>query len=161
MQVRIVTLRYSDGLQGFPEDAMKAATAGREVLEVREHFYMHANVPHLTLLLIFGGDAPGAGRNGGSTMKEDPGKDLPESLRPLYRDLRIWRNDRARVEGVPSYTLFRNVQLAEICRLLPRTLAQLREIQGVGEATCSKYGKDVLALIPAEPEPSKEVEVGT
>ena len=47
MQIRQITLRYAEGLQGFPEDALREATAGREVLEVREHFFVHGGVPHL------------------------------------------------------------------------------------------------------------------
>ncbi len=35
MDVRVITLRYQEGIQGFPEGALKAATAGREVLEAR------------------------------------------------------------------------------------------------------------------------------
>ena len=38
MYVKVVTLRYQEGVQGFPEGALREATAGREVLEVREHF---------------------------------------------------------------------------------------------------------------------------
>lgn len=36
MQVRVVTMRYQEGLQGFPEDALRAATFGKTVLDVRE-----------------------------------------------------------------------------------------------------------------------------
>ena len=46
MQVRVVTLRYNEALQGFPEEALRAATFGREVLNVSEHFFVHGNVPH-------------------------------------------------------------------------------------------------------------------
>ena len=156
MQLRILTLRYTDGLQGFPEDAITRAVAGREVLEVREHFYVHGNVPHLTLLLLIGdGPLPSKGK---ALPREDPGDQLPEELRPLYRQLRLWRNDRAKVEGVPSYVLFRNAQLAEICRRLPGTLAALREIEGVGEATCAKYGEDLLRMIPGSASEEKKKE---
>ncbi len=51
MDVRVITLRYQEGVQGFSEDALRQATAGREVLEVREHFFTHGNVPHLALVL--------------------------------------------------------------------------------------------------------------
>ena len=37
MQVRVVTMRYQEGLQGFPEDALRAATFGKTVLDVREN----------------------------------------------------------------------------------------------------------------------------
>ena len=63
MQIRVVTLRYSETLQGFPEDALRAATFGREVLNASEHFFVHGNVPHLTLVLSLG-DSPHAGQSG-------------------------------------------------------------------------------------------------
>jgi len=144
VDVRVVTLRYSEAVQGFAEEAVTHATAGREVLDVREHFFVYGNVPHLVLVLLLGEPRHAPRRREGP----DPGDELPENLRPLYRTLRRWRNDRARVDGVPSYVIARNAQLAEICRRLPRTLAELREVEGIGEATCAKYGQDILALIP-------------
>jgi len=39
MDVRVITPRYQEGQQGFPEGALREATAGREVPEVREHFF--------------------------------------------------------------------------------------------------------------------------
>jgi superfamily II DNA helicase RecQ len=144
MDVRVVTLRYQEGVQGFVEEALTRATAGREVLEVREHFFLHGNVPHLALVLLLG-DAPEMARR---REGPDPSDELPEDRKALYRALRTWRNERARAEGVPSYIIARNVQLVEICRRLPRTLAELKEIEGIGEATCKKYGQDILAHIP-------------
>jgi hypothetical protein len=47
MDVRVITLRYQEGMQGFPEGALRQAIAGRDVLEAREHFFTHGNVPHL------------------------------------------------------------------------------------------------------------------
>jgi hypothetical protein len=34
MQIRVITMRYSEGVQGFSEDALRRATFGREVLAV-------------------------------------------------------------------------------------------------------------------------------
>ena len=48
MQVRVITMRYQEGIQGFPEDALRAATFGKTVLDVRES--------------AFGRHAPGAAR---------------------------------------------------------------------------------------------------
>ena len=44
MDVRVITLRYQDALQGFSEEALRKAISGREVLEAREHFFTHGNV---------------------------------------------------------------------------------------------------------------------
>ncbi len=148
MEVRVVTLRYHEGLQGFPEEGLTRAAAGREVLEVREHFFVHGHVPHLCLVLMLGNAPAPAGRRANQT--EDPGNALPDELKPLYRDLRSWRNERAKQEGVPAYAIARNAMLAEICRKRPRSLSALKEIEGMGEASCEKYGRDILARIPEE-----------
>lgn len=148
MDVRVITLRYQDGTQGFSEQALTQATAGREVLEVREHFFTHGNVPHLALVLMLGDGPTTAGASTRVATGPDPAEDLPEEQRGLYRDLKRWRNDRARADGVPAYTIARNTQLAEICRKQPRSLAALREIEGFGEATCAKYGKEIVERMP-------------
>ena len=150
MDVRVVTLRYQEGQQGFPEGALRQATAGREVLEVREHFFTHGNVPHLALVLLLGDAPAGATRTREGQRLPDAGEDLPEGLQGLYRDLKKWRNERARSDGVPAYAIARNAQLAEICRRQPRSLAALKEIEGFGEATCLKYGQEILARVPPE-----------
>jgi superfamily II DNA helicase RecQ len=147
MDIRVVTLRYSDGIQGFPEDALLKVCSGREVLDVREHFFVHGNVPHMAVVLLLGDAGGGRSRR---PSGPDPSEELPDDRKGLYRELKSWRNERAKVDGVPSYVIARNVQVAEICKRLPRTLAELKEIDGIGEATCEKYGRDILARIPED-----------
>ena len=137
MDIRVVTLRYSDGVQGFPEEALLKAVSGREVLEAREHFFVHGNVPHMAVVLLLGDAAGGGARQ--RPPGPDPGEALPDDRKQLYRALRTWRNERAKSDGVPSYVIARNVQLAEICKRLPRTLAELKEIEGIGEVSV-QYG---------------------
>ena len=153
MDVRVITLRYQDGVQGFPEEALRKAISGREVLEVREHFFIHANVPHMALLVTLG-DGVGAGTGSGSMGKRqeiDPGEQLPEDLRGLYKDLKRWRNDKAKADGKPAYAIARNVQLAEICKRQPHSLAELKEVDGIGEAMCRDYGAAILGMMPEKP----------
>lgn len=145
MHLRVITLRYADTLNGFPEDAVREACAGRELLELREQFFVHGNVPHLLLVLMLGEEPRAAVTR--QARGPDPGEDLPEHLRGLYRDLRVWRNEQAKAEGIPSYTIMRNVQVAEICRKLPRTAGDLKTIDGIGEATAAKYGEAILGLL--------------
>lgn len=50
MKVRVITLRYQESLQGFPEETIWRAANGMEILSSREHFFTHGGVPHLMLL---------------------------------------------------------------------------------------------------------------
>lgn len=159
MDIRIVTLRYSESLGGFPEEPLRQVLTTGNVVEQREYFFVHGGVPHLTLVLVMDNIQNGrASASKYAREREDPGEKLPERLRPLYRSLRQWRNDRAKQAGVPSYVIMRNVQVAEICRALPRTLESLKQIDGMGEATVSKYGREILGRIPPDlqPEPPAE-----
>lgn len=156
MQVRVITMRYQEGLQGFPEDALRAATFGKTVLDVREHFFLHGNAPHLALVLQLG-DAPAYADAGGFRPRgpdaPDPAEGLTDAQRGVYRALRAWRNETARAEGRPAYAVARNAQLAELAKAAPKPLAALREVEGFGEGFCSKYGGRVLALLAEAPAP--------
>lgn len=147
MRLRVLTIRYNEGLQGFPEDAIREVCAGKELLEVREYFFMHGNLPHLSLVLLLS-DEPARKDAERRSRGPDPGESLPDEVKPLYRQLREWRNARAKQEGRPSYVIARNAQLAEICLKLPRSKAALKEVEGIGEATCKKYGDEILGMMP-------------
>ena len=151
MQIRVITMRYSEGVQGFSEDALRRATFGREVLAVQEHFFTYGNVPHLTLVLTLG-DVPGDSAGSGNFKPRDPNapnpeETLSEECRGVYRALKAWRNETAKAEGRPAYAIARNVQLAELVRAAPKSLTALREIPGFGDGFCEKYGKAVLSLM--------------
>ena len=147
MDVRVITLRYQDGTQGFPEGALRQATAGREVLEAREHFFLYGNVPHLALVLLLGDGPSTEGWKPRDPNAPNPEESVAEALRPLYRDLKRWRNERAKADGKPAYAVARNTQLAEIVNLAPKSLADLKEVPGIGEAFCRDYGKEVLEMV--------------
>lgn len=150
MQIRVITLRYQEGLQGFSEDVLRAATFGKTVLGVSEHFFLHGNMPHLTLVLQVG-DAPAyenaAGYRPRNPNAPDPSEGLADEQKAVYRALKAWRNETAKAEGRPAYAIARNTQLAELVTAAPKTKAALREVEGFGEGFCAKYGEKVLALL--------------
>lgn len=154
MDVRVITLRFDEALGGFPEAPLRQVAGSAEMVEVREHFFVHLGTPYLALVVVTAGRS--AGNVPPARTAEDPAERLDPDLLPLYRSLRQWRNERGKRDGVPSYLVLRNAQLAEICRRVPRSLAALRAIEGIGEASCRKYGEELLALIPADllPAPS-------
>ncbi len=161
MQIRVITLRYNDSLRGFPEDVLKAATFGREVLNISEHFFMHGNVPHLTLVLSLA-DAPNY-ENSISYQQRDPNAPDPEEgmtdeQKMRYRELKQWRNETAKAEGRPAYAIARNTQLAALVKASPGTVARIKEIDGLGEGFCTKYANKILELFS---EVSKKVQAAS
>ena len=76
--------------------------------------------------------------------------DYKEVLSPAdfatFVKLRDWRKTTAEKEGIPVYAVLTNEQLAAIATKRPTSPAQLREVEGIGEAKAGKYGAAVLEL---------------
>jgi superfamily II DNA helicase RecQ len=65
----------------------------------------------------------------------------------LFAQLREWRKIEAAEIGVPVYTIFTNEQLAKIAEQKVQARAELREIEGIGEAKAKKYGEAVIQIV--------------
>lgn len=159
MEVRVVTMKYAEGVQGFPEDALHRACAGREVLDFTEHYFVHGGVPHLALVLKL--DGASAAVQGGwkeRTNVVDPELGLSDADKQLYRALKKWRNERANKDGKPAYAIARNVLVLEIVKARPKTLAALKEISGIGEGMVSEYGKEIVEIVSNQPAVAPAVE---
>lgn len=65
----------------------------------------------------------------------------------LYEQLKKERNAMAKELSVPSYTIFNNETLKEICRKKPQTEEELKSIKGIKDVKFEKYGERFLQLI--------------
>ncbi len=68
---------------------------------------------------------------------------------PLFEALRETRRSLAAASGVPPYVIFHDSTLREIAAARPTSLAQLAEVNGVGEAKLARYGDAMLAAVAA------------
>ncbi|MDE0132698.1 MAG: ATP-dependent DNA helicase UvrD2 [bacterium] len=81
----------------------------------------------------------------------DPPRPASSEGSALLDALREWRAATARREQVPAYVVSGNETLEEICRLRPRTEAELLAVHGIGPARLAKYGRDILELVESNP----------
>jgi ATP-dependent DNA helicase RecQ len=63
---------------------------------------------------------------------------------PLWRALKARRLELAREQGVPPYVIFHDSTLLEIHNRKPKTLDEMAQISGIGQAKLAKYGDDFL-----------------
>lgn len=98
---------------------------------------------------IVGGKREGAASNPKARV------DYRETLSPeqfaVFARLRELRRKLAEAEGVPSYAVFTNEQLAEMVRRGAKSAAELGRIEGIGAARVEKYSEAVLAILKALP----------
>jgi ATP-dependent DNA helicase RecQ len=65
----------------------------------------------------------------------------------LREYLREWRRTTAKEQGVPAYVVLHDSSLEEICRVRPRTLAELLQITGIGERKAAAFGRQILEAL--------------
>jgi DNA helicase-2/ATP-dependent DNA helicase PcrA len=65
----------------------------------------------------------------------------------VWEELRTWRLERAREDGVPPFVVFHDTVLRRIADARPTSLAELSQISGVGPAKIERYGDELLALV--------------
>ena len=70
--------------------------------------------------------------------------ELPAAATGLFETLRAWRAAAAKEQGVPAYVVFHDATLRQIAARAPRTLTDLSEISGVGQAKLARYGQQIL-----------------
>ena len=66
-----------------------------------------------------------------------------------YEALRTWRREVSKEHGVPAYTVFHDSTLRELARTRPSSLAELRNISGVGATKLERYGEALLEILGA------------
>ncbi|MGA8237203.1 MAG: RecQ family ATP-dependent DNA helicase [Candidatus Sulfotelmatobacter sp.] len=65
----------------------------------------------------------------------------------LREYLREWRRTTAKEQGVPAFVVLHDTTLEEICCRRPTSIADLRNITGIGERKAEVYGKGILAAL--------------
>jgi ATP-dependent DNA helicase RecQ len=65
----------------------------------------------------------------------------------LFESLRKFRRELASSRGVPPYIILGDKSLREVARVRPSTLAQLREVYGIGDKKLADLGEMILAVI--------------
>src|SRR3989344_5745666 len=67
--------------------------------------------------------------------------------RNLMQQLRAWRAEQARIEGVEAYRVLPNAVLDALSLTRPSTKEELLAIKGIKEAKYRKYGKKLLEIL--------------
>ena len=67
----------------------------------------------------------------------------------LREHLREWRRTTSRELSLPAFIIMHDTTLDEVCRVRPRTLAQLRRVSGFGDRKVEMYGKQILDSLAA------------
>lgn len=151
MKLKVFTLRFSDGLEGFDDAPLQEFAADKEVVDYAQHFFFHEKKPYLTILLSYREIAPEERRR--FQRDSNPRNDLDENEKAVFDALREWRAARAKQDGIPPYLIANNKQLAKMIKMKATTKTDLASVGGIGEAKVESYGEEILKVIAQATQP--------
>ena len=88
--------------------------------------------------------------SGRTSERADPTTGMGPRERARWERLRMWRTETAKSDGVPAYVIFHDATLAEIARLGPDSLDDLRGIPGMGARKLDRFGDELLHVVAAD-----------
>src|ERR1700736_3969925 len=93
--------------------------------------------------------AAAAGSSGILRIAVSPRTDspIPDADRDLLEYLREWRRTTAREQGIAAFIIMHDTSLAELCRIKPNSLSELRRVAGFGDRKTELYGREILEAL--------------
>jgi ATP-dependent DNA helicase RecQ len=79
--------------------------------------------------------------------KKVKGPEAQHGRQDLFSELRDLRNSLAKEKGLPSYIVFNDKSLHDMCAILPRNEEEFLLVHGVGESKLENYGASFLKII--------------
>ena len=74
----------------------------------------------------------------------------PAADDPLVAELRAWRTNRAREDGVPAFVVLHDATLDELAARRPSSHGELAAVRGLGPTKLERYGAELLAVLSTE-----------
>src|ERR1700693_3658881 len=65
----------------------------------------------------------------------------------LHEHLREWRRNISRELNIPAFIVMHDTTLDALCKVRPRTLAELRRVSGFGDRKLEMYGRQILEAL--------------
>ena len=157
MKITILTCPYDPQKGVCDTTLLEQFCQEYDVLDYQGQLTTYEGIPMWTVLISYRTPkskySPFKKSNGGiqnqtkTQFKRDPFRQLSVEQQPLYNALREWRRQQAEKEGKPVFALIKNQQIADVVRKLPTSIKALKTVDGVGDATCTKYGESIIAII--------------
>jgi ATP-dependent DNA helicase RecQ len=85
-----------------------------------------------------------AARGGRTGAAHEP---ITSAQEAAFARLRVLRKQLADAQGLPPYVIFHDATLREMVTRRPKTLRQLADIRGIGEAKLQRYGEQFIAAL--------------
>jgi superfamily II DNA helicase RecQ len=133
----IITIPFNKETESFDTEFLNTFCANKKIIEKRVESFRANDKLYWTVFLEYETILP----------KQKEETDLSEAEEVLFEKLRVWRKEKAEKAGVPVYIISTNKQLKELVMKKPKSLEEIKSIDGFGKKKIENYGSELLTII--------------
>lgn len=141
MGFKIVTIPFDKEIKEFKNEIIEKEIENKNILNYKVELISMENEFFWTFFIEY------KNLDGLEKVEANKEKKLTEAEEVLLSKLKEWRSIIAKEKGVPSYVVAKNEHLFEIIKKKPKTLQELKNINGIGEKKVKDYGEKILEIL--------------
>lgn len=142
MNIKIFTIAFDPVNRVFDEDPVNRFISTRKINKITPAFFETGGQACWSVFIEYDDIVQDHEKKAKEKLP-----DLTPQQKKLYDALIGLRRDLAEKEGVPIFIIASNRQLADIVLRLPRTMDELKSVNGFGTKKVKKYGRQILETI--------------
>lgn len=144
-KIKIITLVFNKKLGDFDTEKLDEFLSNNVIEKEFNNFFQIDDNVYWSFAFHYNCNEPVL-RNKHLPTQDDTGT-LNDNEKLLFQKLKIWRQEKAKSEGISSYIICHNSQLIQIIKTMPDNLEKLKTIKGIGKMKAEKYGKEILEVL--------------
>ncbi len=145
MKVKILKIRLSEEFQNHDEQQLNRFLRQHEVIKITSSM-INGNESFWSVIIFYDAGYPAVNEKK-TKYSADPQMQLNPNETKILDSLRLWRNEKAKQQNLPSYFIASNTELLSIAKFKPAKKEELSEIKGFGRHKIENYGTEIIRLL--------------
>lgn len=138
VQFKIITIEFNKKEKAFDSDTIERLVGNKKIKEYKSEL-INVDGDYFWTIFVAYEEIKG--------VKIESKHKLTEAEEILLEKLKVWRSTVSKESGVPSYIVAKNEHLIQLVKRKPKTLQEMKLINGIGDKKVKDYGEKILEMI--------------
>ncbi|AZI20527.1 HRDC domain-containing protein [Chryseobacterium taklimakanense] len=146
MKIKVLKIRLSEDFQADDEKFVNDFLQNHEVVKMASSL-VAGTENYWSVMVYFEEAKQHLKESKSSKYSADADTELSSDEVKILDSLRLWRNEKAKEQNLPSYFIATNKELVSIAKFKPVKVEELKEIKGFGKHKIENYGEEIIEIL--------------
>ncbi len=146
MKIKILKIRLSEDFQANDEKKVNEFLQNHDIIKMSSSL-VNSTENYWSIMVYFEEAKSVVKESKPTKYSADSDTELNADEVKILDSLRLWRNEKAKEQNLPSYFVATNKELLSIAKYKPVKVEQLIEIKGFGKHKIENYGEEIIEIL--------------